>query len=174
MCNTIFNKGSIIENFYEKSGWKIDKEKCLREASINDFFSVTKKNAVTMFRPEFSKTETNEYYFKTYENPVKFTKNNYFTTRSVFAMDKNSIFFVQFRSILLRLFETGLIDQFSYSLDYYFKINFKEYERKKDEIILSWNYLYAGFYVWFGALLISFVVFVCELLYSKFMKKKHI
>lgn len=156
---------SLVE--VNRNSWDVDKGQCTLESLTKDFFFIHKKNALLVMRPEFKKTRTEEYLFGNFTDPVKYTNDNYFTSRVAFGMIKNSVLFVNVRNILERLLEAGLVKRESgFILKEYTNL-YKIYERKKTQIILSWNYLYAGFYVWFGAVLISSLAFVCELIHSK-------
>lgn len=170
MCHGCHNY-CLHEIIFKLKGLHSDREYCDRVSLAEDAYAIHSKFALLSTKPKFLKTGTEEFLFENAKYPVKFTKNNLYSTRHVFGMDKNSIFFIQFRKILRRLFESGMIDQNSSKLKEHKKV-YIPYERKKEEIILSWNYLYAGFYVWLGALLISSIVFVFELMYYAQLKKK--
>lgn len=101
----------------------------------------------------------------------------------VFAMQKNSIFFENFRDVIQRLFESGIFLQIP-GLSAYtktggfekdlFASSFRPYERKGTNVVLSWNYLYAGFAVWAVVVVVSVLVFIGELIVSnkELLKKK--
>lgn len=72
-------------------------------------------------------------------------------------MRKNAIYFKNFRDVIQILFKSGIFLQIP-GLSFYTKTGrieddsfeslYKLYERKGNHVVLSWNYLYAGFVVW--------------------------
>lgn len=107
-----------------------------------------------------------ELIFEKYRDPIKFSKDNVVSSLEGFAFNKNNIFYATFRVALQRLFEFGIIDMYENTRrrkDHDFSSEFVEYERKKTEV-LSWNHLYAGFYLWIGACFISTIAFIGEML----------
>lgn len=128
-------------------------------------------------RPSSRKHQNREFYFRFYNDPIKFTSDNIATFNIAFIMMRNSIYYKNFREVIQRLFESGILQQtqgismFSKKLRGSSKTDaferfFKNFERKKDQVVLSWDYLHAGFLVWAGAVIVSLIVFVGELIVS--------
>lgn len=169
-------KIGFYEHISKKLNWYGEHKQCEEELKSKDFFS-SNKNTRLFLKPSAKNVDGMEFYIKNYEDPFKYAKNSLFHSNIWLLMNKNSKLFMQFRSIITRLFEAGLVirDELNVSvLDGSRKKGGYElsiYTRKKDQVILTWNYLYAGFYVWMGAVLISCFVFISELLYSHLKKK---
>lgn len=130
------------------------------------------KIAVFKERPTDPKRQKLEYIIKEIKDPVKFTSNNIYTCTVALSMLKNAIFFKNFRYVTQRLFEAGIIQRIPGKSDYSLsgKANeqseiaeeFQIYNRKRVNVVLNWNDLSAGFYVWIGTVVLSIVVFVGE------------
>lgn len=107
--------------------------------------------------------------FKMYrfKDPLKFSRDTLDTLLLGFAFHKNNIFFGTFRNELQRLHEFGIIDKFKVNIAEMAKKarvddeKIIEYDSKRTEV-LTWNHLYAGFYLWFGACVVSTLVFIGE------------
>lgn len=128
-------------------------------------------------RPLSRKHQHQEFFFRFFNDPIKFTSDNIATYNIAFIMRRNSIYYKNFREVIQRLFEAGILEQIpgismfakstrgSSGFDA-FEMHFKKYERKKDQVVLSLDYLHAGFLVWVGAVIVSIIVFVGELIVS--------
>lgn len=82
------------------------------------------------------------------------------------------MYFKNVRDVTQILFESGIFHQnqglsiFTKTGRYQddaFAISFRIYDRKIEHVVLTWDYLYASFIVWFVAVIISILVFVGEL-----------
>lgn len=110
-----------------------------------------------------------EFDYLTYKDPVRFSRDNFATMLQGFTFERNDIFFGTFRDELQRLFEGGFIKRVNFFDAYYEEVGkssetkfLKEHERKHTEVVLSWNHLYPGFYLWLGACFVSTLVFLVE------------
>lgn len=107
--------------------------------------------------------QTREFIMEEYKDPVKLSADNVAYSLRGFAFFKNEILYGTFRDELQKLFECGIIDEIE-KLTSTARDNLVEYERMKRKIILTWKHLYAGFYIWFGACVVSALAFVVEVL----------
>lgn len=125
-----------------------------------------------------------EFDYAAFKDPVKFSKNNIFTPLHGIGFYRNDIFYGTFRDELRRLFEGGFLEHNFYKNNKVWTSDpddlksgnklFKEHIRKQSEVVLSWNYLHPGFYLWFGACIISTLVFIGEIVahsYTRFVEK---
>lgn len=119
----------------------------------------------------FNKQYNSEFLYLKFEDPVKFSKNNLLTSLNGIVYAGNDVFFGTFRDELKRLFESGIFQKLHrdslpglHSNNKHNKINaMRDYDRKSTQV-LSWNHLYAGFYLWIGACLISALAFIGEVI----------
>lgn len=111
-----------------------------------------------------------------FENPVRMTKDDVFSILIGFAFKRNHILYETFRDVFQAFFEGGIIsklynDLTSSLLNAADKI-ISEYEEKATETVLTWDHLYAGFYVWIGACVLSTFAFVAELTTHYLQRKR--
>lgn len=166
MAKGVYDRKTLTENWGKECEY-IDFQE-------EDLFMPAKKFTKGVEGPPDQKIRNQEYILKLYKDPVKFTSDNFDFFSLAFAMKKNSIFFKNFRDCIQRLFESGIFQMIPGLSDYtrhfkddWFQITYKPYERKGVNVVLSWNYLYAGFVVWAVVVAVSVLVFVGELLVSK-------
>lgn len=113
-----------------------------------------------------------EFTFWNFTDPVKFSKNNIHTSLHGIGFLKNNFFYGTIADELWKLHECGIIGKIMQNdLDKRRRKEVKAqiYGRKKTEV-LSWDHLYAGFYLWIGACVISALVFFGEILKNLFSR----
>lgn len=155
------------DNIYDARATKF---KCtFNDFKQEDLFSHVRKFTMPCERPLNAKVQRQTFFYRKYKDPIKFTSDNLATYNFAFAMKKNSIFFKNFRDVLQRLFESGILQQVR-GLSFFTTTGrkdtdalaslFKPYERKKSNVILSMDYLQAGFIIWAMAVGVSVLAFV--------------
>lgn len=115
------------------------------------------------------KDQLKHFIFKHYEDPIKFSRNNIMSAHSGLAFCKNNILYGTFRELLQRLRDSGITKKHIKSLTEIISDS-KEarfsyvrlYDEKADIRPLSWEQLYAGFYIWLFASAISTFAFIAE------------
>jgi hypothetical protein len=170
----------IFEKVFKKM---LDEHKIpFRYMHLSDYddpnFLSSRKVMFLMSRDYFPPTkQLLEFKYLKFEDPVKMSRNNLFdSSLSGFKFEKNFIFYGTFRDELQKLFEFGIIDELKGNFaEKIKKLSSSEqsidvYESKKSEVVLSWDNLYAGFYLWIGACVISTIVFVGELVKNYFQR----
>lgn len=141
-----------------------------------DLFSHKRKFTMACERPAIAKIQSQEFFYRNYTDPVKFTTDNLVTFNLAFVMKRNSVFYKNFRDVLQRLFESGIYQQVR-GLSFFTKTGrrdddayvsfFTPYNRKKSNVVLSFNYLQAGFIIWAMAVGVSVLAFIGEIICSK-------
>lgn len=137
------------------------------------------KNVIPIQRLLGSKVLSSEYKFKEFEDPVKFASDNLLTDFTGISIDKNHHMFKTIRDVLEKLFEAGILQHIHNNMNMNSETSFKSlhrtefkiYDRMPLETVLSWNYLYAGFSIWIGFVLLAILVFSGELCYERYVKK---
>lgn len=152
-----------------------DQQEDQKNVKSSNFFKFENKNAQFWVKVLNPKKRKLEYKFKGYDDPVKFIDDSVLTTLYGIAMQKNALVFNQFRDVLQRLFEAGLTQKYpgmTLFVSDDILDDFSVHERSESQVVLTWNHLYAGFYVWLGAVVISIIAFIGEHIVYRFNQLK--
>lgn len=128
-------------------------------------FGIFQKATAPFFRPSESRNRENlEYAFGNHGDPFKFATDNLLTFQMGFRVTRNIFFYEKMRETFQRLFECGLLLNFSPSLLYTsFSGKFKPHEKQAEYSTLTWDQLYPGFFIWLGASIACIIVFLGEI-----------
>lgn len=127
------------------------------------YFEPGRKRTRIYLKPAPHILKTKKFIFRNYKDPVKFINEAMPTGLSGITMPRNDFYAKPFLDVLQRLNEAGLLLKHKgrkmFSFESLFDFNF---QNQDDPQVLTWNHLYAGFYVWIAAVVISIIVFICE------------
>lgn len=112
-----------------------------------------------------------------YNDPIKHARDSLLSTTMGFAVTKDAFMFKTFRDYIQRMFECGLLLK-SDGVNWYNRMYERIYHESKEmvlfekgsqHVVLGWNHLYAGFYVWLFAVVICTLVFLAEVVTYELM-----
>lgn len=111
-----------------------------------------------------------------FEDPVKFARDNLISTTMGFTMTRNAFMFEVFRDTMQKLFESGILLK-SNGESWYEKIydhvykNDIVYVKEGKLVVLAWEHLHAGFYIWAAAVGICMMIFIAEIIVFNYQKQ---
>lgn len=140
--------------------------------NLADSFKNSKRITFPSLRSPETRRKYIEYTKEGFADPFKFATDNLLTFQKGFRVTRNIFFYEKLRDTLRRLFESGILQRFhAPAIDLFDDIsNLEVHEKQSQYSTLTWEQLYPGFYIWLAALLVSFVVFISEIIVFRVLK----